>query len=67
MILCTDIGAAKGKGKAKKAAEDGEEGEEEEEGEGLPGLLLAQKWDIEGGVDPKGWWVSEKLDGVRCI
>ncbi|KAJ2931053.1 hypothetical protein H1R20_g6035, partial [Candolleomyces eurysporus] len=56
--------AAKGKGKAKKA--DGEEGEEEEgEGEGLPGLLLAQKWDIEDGPDPKGWWVSEKLDGVR--
>ena len=58
--------ASKGKGKAKKA--DGEEGEDEEgeeEGGGIPGLLLAQKWDIEDGPDPKGWWVSEKLDGVR--
>ena len=30
-----------------------------------PQLLLAQKWDLSNGVDPKGWWMSEKLDGVR--
>lgn len=29
-----------------------------------PPLLLAHKWD--GVEDPKGWWVSEKLDGVRA-
>ncbi len=29
-----------------------------------PGLLLAQSW--EDHVDPTGWWMSEKLDGVRA-
>lgn len=29
-----------------------------------PPLLLAHKWD--GLEDPTGWWVSEKLDGVRA-
>jgi DNA ligase 1 len=28
-----------------------------------PQLLLAERWD--GVVDPAGWWLSEKLDGVR--
>jgi DNA ligase-1 len=51
-------GAKKGKAKGKDG--DGEEGE------GIPGLLLATKWDIEGGADPTGWWISEKLDGVRA-
>jgi len=27
-------------------------------------VLLAQKWNDE---DPSGWWVSEKLDGVRAV
>jgi DNA ligase-1 len=27
-------------------------------------VLLAEKWD--GALDPKGWWLSEKLDGVRA-
>jgi DNA ligase-1 len=27
-------------------------------------VLLAQTWDES--VDPTGWWMSEKLDGVRC-
>ncbi|CAE8707505.1 unnamed protein product [Polarella glacialis] len=27
-------------------------------------VLLAQKWEKE---DPTGWWVSEKLDGVRAL
>ncbi|KAG6897794.1 hypothetical protein C0992_010870 [Termitomyces sp. T32_za158] len=31
----------------------------------VPELLLANKWDIETGPDPTGWWISEKLDGVR--
>ncbi len=29
-----------------------------------PKVLLAQKW--EAHVDPSGWWMSEKLDGVRA-
>jgi DNA ligase-1 len=29
-----------------------------------PPLLLAEPWD--GIADPKGWWLSEKLDGVRA-
>jgi DNA ligase-1 len=29
-----------------------------------PPLLLAESWD--GQVDPAGWWLSEKLDGVRA-
>lgn len=30
-------------------------------------VLLAVKWDLEKGSDPSGWWVSEKLDGVRYV
>jgi DNA ligase 1 len=29
-----------------------------------PPLLLAESWD--GSTDPAGWWMSEKLDGVRA-
>jgi DNA ligase 1 len=29
-----------------------------------PPLLLAETWDCV--TDPKGWWLSEKLDGVRA-
>jgi DNA ligase-1 len=36
---------------------------EEEEAEGPP-LLLAEKW--EPNIDITGWWLSEKLDGVRA-
>lgn len=44
-------------------------GGESEEGEGdeedkAPPILLAHKWEIEH--DPTGWWMSEKLDGVRA-
>jgi DNA ligase-1 len=28
-------------------------------------LLLAERWD--GVTDPAGWWLSEKLDGVRAF
>ncbi|EIM86354.1 DNA ligase/mRNA capping enzyme, partial [Stereum hirsutum FP-91666 SS1] len=31
-----------------------------------PEVLLAVKWDEES-TDPTGWWVSEKLDGVRTL
>ena len=29
-----------------------------------PPVLLAHKWDVEH--DPTGWWMSEKLDGIRA-
>jgi len=32
--------------------------------EGAPPILLAQSWD--NASDLKGWWISEKLDGVRA-
>ncbi|KZT30991.1 DNA ligase/mRNA capping enzyme [Neolentinus lepideus HHB14362 ss-1] len=60
----------------KKAKGDqDEEGDEEEEEEvsgtrgqkKVPALLLAAKWDLETGADPSGWWMSEKLDGVRRV
>ncbi|KAF8626423.1 hypothetical protein AX15_004885 [Amanita polypyramis BW_CC] len=55
-------------------------GEEEEEEDGadtseddaggagkkIPELLLANKWNSETDPDPTGWWISEKLDGVRA-
>lgn len=31
---------------------------------GAPPLLLAERWSAE--VDLRGWWMSEKLDGVRA-
>lgn len=36
-------------------------GEDKSEG---PPLLLAQRWETE--IDITGWWMSEKLDGVRA-
>src|SRR5690606_1828645 len=30
---------------------------------GAPPLLLAHKWEDQ---DPTGWWMSEKLDGIRA-
>src|SRR5438034_9163974 len=38
-------------------------GETEKEGSAPP-LLLAESWD--NVTDPTGWWLSEKLDGVRA-
>jgi DNA ligase-1 len=35
-----------------------------EEEEGGPGVLLAESWD--NALDLSGWWMSEKLDGVRA-
>ena len=59
--------------KGKEEEEDGEEEEEDEEGDGeeaptgksVPELLLANKWGLDTGLDPTGWWISEKLDSVR--
>lgn len=33
----------------------------------IPALLLANSWKIDGGQDVAGWWMSEKLDGVRQV
>ncbi|KAJ6577021.1 hypothetical protein DFH09DRAFT_1246347 [Mycena vulgaris] len=33
----------------------------------VPQLLLAKVWDVDDGPDPTGWWISEKLDGVRTF
>ena len=38
--------------------------EGDEEGSGGPPLLLAESWD--NSTDLTGWWMSEKLDGVRA-
>ena len=63
--------AAKPTSMRKKRGNDEDDDEEEEDddepasGKSVPELLLANKWDIETGLDPTGWWVSEKLDGVR--
>jgi DNA ligase 1 len=55
------------KPRSKKGGEEDEEDENEGGGAGVPELLLANKWDLEKGVDPTGWWMSEKLDGVRYV
>ena len=47
---------------AKPKKSDGED--EGEGGSTAPPLLLAESWD--NVVDPTGWWLSEKLDGVRA-
>ncbi|KAF9459157.1 hypothetical protein BDZ94DRAFT_1268934 [Collybia nuda] len=60
--------ASKGKAKVKDEDDDGDAEDDDEEsspGKSVPDLLLANKWDIEKGPDPTGWWISEKLDGVR--
>ncbi len=36
----------------------------ESSGKKAPPLLLAERWD--GAADLSGWWMSEKLDGVRA-
>jgi DNA ligase 1 len=59
--------STRGKGKE----EDGDDGDDDDDEDlpiskkVVPELLLANKWDIENGPDPSGWWISEKLDGVR--
>ncbi|KAF4601523.1 hypothetical protein EYR38_006177 [Pleurotus pulmonarius] len=67
--------AAKGKQRANAdgdgAEDDDDEGEDADGAAGgakaVPELLLAAKWDLETGPDPTGWWISEKLDGVRAF
>lgn len=60
------LGATKVKAppKPKKADGDGADGDDDGADEGsAPPVLLAHKWE---GEDLTGWWLSEKLDGVRA-
>ena len=50
-------------GEALPARPEPTAGGQDEPGAG-PGLLLAQSWTND--VDLTGWWISEKLDGVRA-
>jgi DNA ligase-1 len=54
------IGGALPHRPAKPASSDGE-GDDDDAG---PPLLLAERWD--NAADLAGWWMSEKLDGVRA-
>lgn len=61
------VGAAEPRARAGRAGaveDGGAEGGEETVGKAAPPLLLAQAWD--GRTDLAGWWLSEKLDGVRA-
>jgi len=60
------LGTAELAGKPTRAKRaDGEDGEDdEEESDKAPPLLLAHKWEMD--VALEGWWMSEKLDGVRA-
>lgn len=56
--------AANGKAKGAAKAGGGVAATAKEEEEKAPPILLAHKWEVEH--DPTGWWMSEKLDGVRA-
>ncbi|ORY45223.1 DNA ligase/mRNA capping enzyme [Rhizoclosmatium globosum] len=70
--------SAKKKGKKAKNADEDDDGDAAEKftaknrakrdeiKEKAPALLLAQKYEP-GSIDPTGWWISEKLDGVRAF
>ncbi|KII90494.1 hypothetical protein PLICRDRAFT_39053 [Plicaturopsis crispa FD-325 SS-3] len=55
--------ASKARAKPKSKGKDPDP--DDDDSGGKPDLLLANKWDLETGSDPTGWWISEKLDGVR--
>ena len=58
------LGDAKLSGKPPKPAKlPGDAGGDEEDDDGPP-VLLAHSWSM--GIDLTGWWLSEKLDGVRA-
>ena len=76
------ISTASGRGKRKKYLEGEDEDEDEDDGDSRPKrrkpmsseptsstpkfeVMLAYPWD--NGPDPTGWWISEKLDGVRYV
>jgi DNA ligase-1 len=56
------LGTADLAGKPARVKKEGEEDDDEKEG---PPLLLAHKWEMD--IELAGWWMSEKLDGVRAF
>lgn len=59
-----DLAIPAAKPKKAKSASSSAGGDDDEAGDGAPPVLLAHKW--ENDVDLTGWWMSEKLDGVRA-
>lgn len=57
------LGSAELTGKPVRVREPGVEGSEDDDVEGPP-VLLAHSWSMS--IDLTGWWLSEKLDGVRA-
>ncbi|KAE9402549.1 hypothetical protein BT96DRAFT_964719 [Gymnopus androsaceus JB14] len=55
----------KGSKKSKKSKKGGDDDEDDDTGKANVSVLLANSWDSANGPDPTGWWISEKLDGVR--
>src|SRR5262249_19328150 len=54
------VGSATPPPRKEKAAKEAEDAAKA----ALAPVLLAESWD--GVLDPKGWWMSEKLDGIRA-
>jgi DNA ligase 1 len=52
-------------GAAPPRPKEDQEGNETKAEAKAPPLLLAERWD--SFTDPTGWWLSEKLDGVRAF
>ncbi|KZV61293.1 DNA ligase/mRNA capping enzyme [Peniophora sp. CONT] len=52
-------------GRSKKRSKKADEDEIDSDDNTKDEVMLANKWDIDSGIDPTGWWISEKLDGVR--
>ena len=65
----TPVKTAKGKEKEEDGEEEeGDDGGDDKEapaGKSVPKFLLANKWNLDTGLDPTGWRISEKLDGVQ--
>ncbi|KAF9063022.1 hypothetical protein BDP27DRAFT_1394009 [Rhodocollybia butyracea] len=49
----------------KKTSSKSKKGKDGDGGKADFSVLLANSWDVDTGPDPTGWWISEKLDGVR--
>lgn len=58
------LGTTELAGKPSSRKKSSGDGGEEESDESAPPILLAHKWETH--IDVSGWWMSEKLDGVRA-
>ena len=59
------LGTAELAGKPARVRKEGEAGGDEDDAQEGPPLLLAHKWEMD--IELHGWWMSEKLDGVRAF